>query len=92
MFAAPSMKGADNVGSGVRYPLTVALTLQEAEHDVTTSSTIVDGARIAYTPEQIYYVSVGAETIDWSTQLSMKYNDDVYNKGVNTSAKTESGL
>ena len=51
---------------------------------------IVDGARIAYTPETIYYVALGAETNGWSTQLSMKYNDDVYNKGVNTSAKTES--
>ncbi len=90
MFGAPQMKGADNMGSGIRYPLTIAFTLQEAEHDVTTSSTIVDGARIAYTPEQIYYVSVGAETNDWSTQLSMKYNDDVYNKGVSTSDRTES--
>ena len=36
-------------------------------------------------------MSVGAETSDWSTQLSMKYNDDVYNKGVSTSDRTESG-
>ena len=90
LFAAPQMKGAEGVGSSIRYPLTVALTLQEAEHDVTTSSTIVDGARIAYTPETIYYVALGAETNGWSTQLSMKYNDDVYNKGVSTSDRTES--
>ena len=91
LFAAPQMKGTESAGSSIRYPLSVAVTLQEAEHDVTTSSTIVDGARIAYTPETIYYVSLGAETNDWSTQLSMKYNDDVYNKGVSTSARTESG-
>ena len=84
------MKGAESAGSSIRYPLTVALTLQEAEHDVTTSTTVVDGARIAYTPETIYYVALGAETNGWSTQLSMKYNDDVYNKGVSTSDKTES--
>jgi Fe(3+) dicitrate transport protein len=92
MFAAPQMKGVEAMGSGIRYPLTVALTVQEAEHDVTTdASKFVDGARIAYTPEHIYYISVGAETKDWSTQLSMKYNDDVYNKGVSTSDRTESG-
>ena len=90
LFGGPQMKGAEGAGSSMRFPLTVALTLQEAEHDVTTSTTVVDGARIAYTPETIYYVALGAETNGWSTQLSMKYNDDVYNKGVSTSDKTES--
>ena len=90
LFAAPAMKGADNVGSGVRYPMVISATLQEAEHDVTTGSSIADGARIAYTPEEIYYVSFGAETNSWDWQLSAKYNDEVYNKGISTAAKTES--
>ena len=90
LFAAPQMKGAESAGSSIRYPLTVAVTLQEAEHDETTSSTIVDGARIAYTPETIYYVALGAESNSFSTQLSMKFNDDVFNKGVSTSDRTES--
>ena len=65
LFAAPQMKGAESVGSGIRYPMAVSVTLQEAEHDVTTkSSEFVDGARIAYTPEEIYYISLGAETND----------------------------
>ena len=93
LFSAPQMKGAESTGSGIRYPMTVAVTLQEAEHDATTKTgTIVDGARIAYTPEEIYYVSIGAETNSWDMQLSAKYNDEVFNKGSSTSDKTESAV
>jgi Fe(3+) dicitrate transport protein len=90
LFAAPQMKGAANTGSGIRYPMAVSVTLQEAEHDFTSGSDFEDGARIAYTPEEIYYVSIGAETNHWDMQLSAKYNDEVMNKGVSTSDKTES--
>ena len=91
LFAAPQMKGAEAVGSGIRYPMAISVTLQEAEHDVTTNSgEFVDGARIAYTPEEIYYVSLGAETNNWDMQLSAKYNDEVFNKGSSSSDKTES--
>ena len=90
LFAAPQMKGAANTGSGIRYPFLLAVTLQEAEHDNTTSSSVADGARIAYTPEEIYYVSLGMETNDWNMSIGGKYHDDVYNKGVSTAAKTES--
>ena len=91
LFAAPQMKGAENMGSGIRYPMAVSVTLQEAEHDVTTKTgEFVDGARIAYTPEEIYYVSVGMESNMWDMQLSAKYNDEVFNKGSSTSDKTES--
>ena len=33
---------------------------------------------------------LGAETNDWDMQISAKYNDEVYNKGKPTAAKTES--
>jgi Fe(3+) dicitrate transport protein len=92
LFAAPQMKGADNTSSGIRYPMVVSVTLQEAEHDFTSGTSFADGARIAYTPEEIYYISIGAETNDWDMQLSLKYNDDVYNKGVSTASKTESAF
>ena len=59
LFAAPQMKGAANTGSSVRYPMILAITLQEAEHDVTTDTSFQDGARIKYTPEEIYYLSLG---------------------------------
>jgi Fe(3+) dicitrate transport protein len=90
LFAAPQMKGAANTGSGIRYPMAVSVTLQEAEHDVTTGTSFGDGARIAYTPEEIYYVSIGAESNNWDMQISAKYNDEVFNKGVSTASKTES--
>jgi Fe(3+) dicitrate transport protein len=77
LFAAPQMKGAANTGSGVRYPMILAVTLQEAEHDVTTDDDFVDGARIKYTPEEIYYVSLGMETNSWDMNISAKYNDEV---------------
>ena len=91
LFAAPQMKGAESMSSSIRYPMALSVTLQEAEHDVTTKNgEFVDGARIAYTPEEIYYVSLGAETNDWDMQLSAKYNDEVFNKGSSSSDKTES--
>tara|TARA_B100002019_G_scaffold118541_1_gene101755 strand:+ start:1413 stop:3641 length:2229 start_codon:yes stop_codon:yes gene_type:complete len=91
LFAEPQIKGVENNHSGIRYPMSVSVTLQEAEHDVTTKSgEFEDGARIAYTPEEIYYVSVGAESNLWDMQLSAKYNDEVFNKGSSTAAKTES--
>jgi Fe(3+) dicitrate transport protein len=90
LFAAPQMKGAANTGSGVRYPMILAVTLQEAEHDATTTSSFIDGARIKYTPEEIYYLSLGMETNGWDVNISAKYNDDVMNTGKNTAVKTES--
>ena len=90
LFAAPQMKGAANTGSGVRYPMILAVTLQEAEHDVTTDTSFVDGARIKYTPEEIYYVSLGMETNSWDMNISAKYNDEVMNTGKSTAVKTES--
>ena len=91
LFAAPQMKGAESAGSGIRYPMAVSVTLQEAEHDVTTKDgEFESGARIAYTPEQIYYVSLGAETNSWDMQISAKYNDDVYDAGSSSAQKTES--
>jgi outer membrane receptor protein involved in Fe transport len=88
LFAAPQMKGAGEMGSGIRYPMAVSVTYQEAEHDVTTKNgEFVDGARIAYTPEEIYYISLGAETNNWDMQISAKYNDEVFDKGSSTLIK-----
>ena len=90
LFAAPQMKGAADTGSGLRYPMILAVTLQEAEHDVTTDDDFQDGARIKYTPEEIYYLSLGMETNSWDMNISAKYNDDVMNTGKSTAVKTES--
>ena len=84
------MKGAANTGSGVRYPMILAVTLQEAEHDVTTDSDFQSGARIKYTPETIYYLSLGIETNTMDMNISAKYNDDVKNTGSLTAVSTES--
>jgi Fe(3+) dicitrate transport protein len=84
------MKGAANTGSGVRYPMILAVTLQEAEHDVTTDDDFYDGNRIKYTPEQIYYISLGMETNSWDMNISAKYNDDVANTGANNAVMTDS--
>ena len=84
------MKGAANTGSGVRYPMVLAVTLQEAEHDATTDSSFIKGSRIKYTPEEIYYISLGMETNSWDMNLSVKYNDDVNNTGKASPIKTES--
>jgi len=91
LFAAPQMKGAANTGSGVRYPMILAVTVQEAEHDANTGD-IKDGARIAYTPEKIYYLSLGMETNSWDMNLSAKYNDDVKDKGNADSVSTDSAV
>jgi Fe(3+) dicitrate transport protein len=90
LFAAPQMKGAADTGSGVRYPMILAVTLQEAEHDATTDTSFVDGARIKYTPEEIYYLSLGMETNSWDMNISAKYNDDVKNTGASDAVSTES--
>ena len=91
LFSAPQMKGAGEMAaSGIRYPMIVSVTLQEAEHDVTTGTSFQDGARIKYTPEEIYYLSIGAETNDWDVNISAKYNDEVMDSGKATAIKTES--
>jgi Fe(3+) dicitrate transport protein len=90
LFAAPQVKGAEAMGSGIRYPMAISVTLQEAEHDATVTSSTKDGERIKYTPEEIYYVSLGAETNSWSAEIAAKYNDEVTNSGTATAAKTES--
>jgi Fe(3+) dicitrate transport protein len=90
LFAAPQMKGAADTGSGVRYPMILAVTLQEAEHDATTDDDFVDGNRIKYTPEKIYYLSLGMETNSWDMNISAKYNDDVKNTGASDAVSTES--
>ena len=68
----------------------LAITLQEAEHDVTTDTSFQDGARIKYTPEEIYYLSLGMETNSWDMNISAKYNDDVNNTGKASPITTES--
>ena len=90
LFAAPQMKGAADTGSGVRYPMILAVTLQEAEHDATTDTKFIDGNRIKYTPEEIYYLSLGMETNSWDMNISAKYNDDVKDTGANNAVSTES--
>ena len=90
LSAGPQMKGAENSGSGVRYPMILAITLQEAEHDVTTDTSFQKGNRIKYTPEQIYYISLGMETNSWDMNISAKYNDDVANTGANNAIMTDS--
>ena len=92
LFAAPQMKGAADTGSGIRYPMVLAVTLQEAEHDATTDTKFVDGNRIKYTPEEIYYVSLGMETNSWDMNLSAKYNDDVKDSGATGAVSTESAV
>ena len=73
LFAAPQVKGAEAMGSGIRYPMAISVTLQEAEHDATVTSSTKDGERIKYTPEEIYYVSLGAETNSWSAEICLLY-------------------
>ena len=90
LSAGPQMKGVENTGSGVRYPMILAMTFQQAEHDVTTDDDFYDGNRIKYTPEQIYYISLGMETNSWDMNISAKYNDDVANTGANNAVMTDS--
>jgi len=90
LFPSTQMKGAGNM-SGVRYPLTVAITLQDSERTVGTSTTKVDGNQLPYNPEQVFYVSLGAETNDWDYKFAAKYTDEYYTNDANTN-RTEDAI
>jgi outer membrane receptor protein involved in Fe transport len=83
------MKGAGET-SGTRYPLTIAMTFQDSERTVTTDSGNT-GNTLPYNPEQIFYVSLGAETNDWDYKFAMKYTDEYFTNSANT-IKTEDGV
>ena len=87
LFPTTQMKGADNM-SGVRYPFVFTATVQEAERDVTTGSSIIDGNSLTYSPEQIFYISIGAETNDWDYKFAAKFTDEYFTNDTNT-LKTE---
>ena len=87
LFPSTQMKGAGDM-SGIRYPFVFSATLQESERDVTTSATIIDGNQLTYSPEEIFYISIGAETNDWDARFAMKYNDEYFTNDANT-IKTE---
>ena len=90
LFPSPSMKGAE-VTSGVRYPLTIAMTLQDSERTVGTSSSKPADKTLTYNPEQIFYVSLGAESNDWDYKFAAKYTDEYFTNDTNT-LKTEDGI
>ena len=87
LFPSTQMKGAGDM-SGIRYPFVFTATLQEAERDVTTSSTIIDGNQLTYSPEESFYISIGAETNDWDYKFAAKYTDEYFTNDANT-LKTE---
>ena len=87
LFPSTQMKGAGDM-SGVRYPFVFSATLQEAERDVTTGSSIVDGNQLTYSPEESFYISIGAETNDWDYKFAAKYTDEYFTNDANT-LKTE---
>ena len=89
LFPSTQMKGAEVV-SGVRYPLTIAMTFQESERTVTTDSGN-SGNTLPYNPEQIFYVSFGAESNDWDYKFAGKYTDEYFTNDANT-IKTEDGF
>lgn len=89
LFPSTQMKGAE-VTSGVRYPLTVAITFQKSERTVTTASGN-SGNTLPYNPEQIFYVALGAETNDWDYKFAAKYTDEYFTNDANTN-KTEDGI
>jgi Fe(3+) dicitrate transport protein len=89
LFPSTQMKGAGDM-SGIRYPFVFSATLQESERDVSINTTTkLDGNSITYTPEEIFYISIGAETNDWDYKFAMKYNDEYFTNDANT-IKTES--
>jgi Fe(3+) dicitrate transport protein len=88
LFPSTQMKGAGEMSSGIRYPFVFSATIQESERDVTTSATIIDGNHLVYSPEEIFYVSIGAQTNDWDATFAMKYNDEYFTNDLNT-IKTE---
>jgi outer membrane receptor protein involved in Fe transport len=87
LFPSTQMKGAGDM-SGVRYPFVFSATLQEAERDVTTSTTVIDGNQLTYSPEESFYISIGAETNDWDYKFAAKYTDEYFTNDANTQ-KTE---
>jgi Fe(3+) dicitrate transport protein len=89
LFGSTQMKGAGEM-SGTRYPLTIAMTFQDSERTVTTDSGNT-GNTLPYNPEQIFYVSLGAETNDWDYKFAMKYTDEYFTNSANT-IKTEDGV
>ena len=89
LFGSTQMKGAGEM-SGTRYPLTIAMTFQDSERTVTTDSGNT-GNTLPYNPEQIFYVSLGAETNDWDYKFAAKYTDEYFTNDANT-LKTEDGL
>ena len=90
LFPSPSMKGAEAT-SGVRYPFTIAMTFQDSERTVGTSSSKPGGKTLPYNPEQIFYVSLGAESNDWDYKFAAKYTDEYFTNDTNT-LKTEDGV
>ena len=88
LFPTTQMKGAGDM-SGIRYPFVFSATLQESERDVSTSGTKLDGNSIKYTPEEIFYIAIGAETNDWDYKFAAKYADEYFTNDANT-IKTES--
>ena len=90
LFPSPSMKGAEAT-SGVRYPLTIAMTFQDSERTVGTSSSKPADKTLPYNPEQIFYVSLGAESNDWDYKFAAKYTDEYFTNDTNT-LKTEDGV
>jgi Fe(3+) dicitrate transport protein len=89
LFPSTQMKGAGDM-SGVRYPFVFSATIQESERDVSINETDkLDGNSITYTPEETYYISIGAETNDWDYKFAAKYNDEYFTDDGNT-LKTES--
>jgi Fe(3+) dicitrate transport protein len=89
LFGSTQMKGAGEM-SGTRYPLTIAMTFQDSERTVTTDAGN-SGNTLPYNPEQILYVSLGAETNDWDYKFAAKYTDEYFTNDANTS-KTEDGV
>ena len=87
LFPTTQMKGAGDM-SGIRYPFVFSATFQESERDVSTSGTKLSGNSISYTPEEIFYISIGAETNDWDYKFAAKYNDEYFTNDANTQ-KTE---
>jgi Fe(3+) dicitrate transport protein len=90
LFPSTQMKGAP-VTSGIRYPLTIAMTFQDSERTVGTSTSKPADKTLPYNPEQIFYVSFGAETNDWDYKFAAKYTDEYFTNDTNT-IKTEDGV
>ena len=88
LFASPQMKGAGDMSGGTRYPFTFAMTIQDSERTVGTSTSKLAGKTLTYNPEQIFYMALGAETNDWDYKFAVKYTDEYFTNDANT-LKTE---